>query len=603
MESMDYMKNEKLRKIQIVLTAALYALSCLAAYHCNQAKREPITRKAVALFDGLLMLGTLIGAYYLIKWIAAAVRRAERSGVIVGAASGGRIGAQAAGSGAKSSGKAGGRAGSQAAAKSKAVRGFKPGCLYMLFEEHGMLKIFLVLFAIGLFFACLKYPGIESGGMKYAYQQFMGMDTLVRDLAPVKYPGSYITGHHPAAMTVLFGLFIKAGKAVGHLNWGSFALSIAVCALNSWGMAYVLHYFHRLLRPVYWDVVFLFLCLNPMFASFNTFIILDGLFAIALAVFCCLVHRVWNNPEEPAGYRWLTVCGVVIPFIKNQGIYIVVPTLLAVMLLRRKYWKRILVCMAMPILIFNILFEGIVMPACRIAPGGKQEMYTVLCQTVANAIGSHPEILESEEYEAVHKVFPIEDWSVYDRELSDPIKFSYNPKTTSADMKEFMKSWFKIGLRYPGSYVDAMIWQTYGYYSVDKKTTGWIWRGSDIVISNEGDTISGPRFRFNDHLIDFIVVVTDNFKQRWLFSIPYSMWMSLCSIVLYRKKQTDLIWYLPVVLQWLICLLSPVNGCGRYAYVVYVMTPFIMAVCLESATGAVGSAAKAAKSKAAAAKA
>ena len=73
--------------------------------------------------------------------------------------------------------------------------------------------------------------------------------------------------------------------------------------------------------------------------------------------------------------------------------------------------------------------------------------------------------------------------------------------------------------------------------------------------------------------------------------------------VLYRKKQTDLIWYLPVVLQWLICLLSPVNGCGRYAYVVYVMTPFIMAVCLESATGAVGSAAKAAKSKAAAAKA
>ena len=196
---MDYMKNEKLRKIQIVLTAALYALSCLAAYHCNQAKREPITRKAVALFDGLLMLGTLIGAYYLIKWIAAAVRRAERSGVIVGAASGGRIGAQAAGSGAKSSGKAGGRAGSQAAAKSKAVRGFKPGCLYMLFEEHGMLKIFLVLFAIGLFFACLKYPGIESGGMKYAYQQVMGMDTLVRDLAPVKYPGSYITGQHPAA--------------------------------------------------------------------------------------------------------------------------------------------------------------------------------------------------------------------------------------------------------------------------------------------------------------------------------------------------------------------------------------------------------------------
>ena len=79
------MKNGKLRKIQIVLVAVLYALSCLAAYHCSQARREPITRKAVAFFDGLFMLGTVIAAYYLIRWIAQAVRRLERSGAIVGA--------------------------------------------------------------------------------------------------------------------------------------------------------------------------------------------------------------------------------------------------------------------------------------------------------------------------------------------------------------------------------------------------------------------------------------------------------------------------------------------------------------------------------------
>ena len=79
-------------------------------------------------------------------------------------------------------------------------------------------------------------------------------------------------------------------------------------------------------------------------------------------------------------------------------------------------------------------------------------------------------------------------------------------------------------------------------------------------------------------------MVTQNFKHRWLYSIPYSMWMSLCSIILYRRKQTDLIWFLPVVLQWLICLLSPVNGCGRYAFILYLMTPFIMAVCVDSAT-------------------
>ena len=79
-------------------------------------------------------------------------------------------------------------------------------------------------------------------------------------------------------------------------------------------------------------------------------------------------------------------------------------------------------------------------------------------------------------------------------------------------------------------------------------------------------------------------MVTHSFTQKWLFNIPFSMWMSLCSIVLYRRKQSELIWYLPVALQWMICLLSPVNGCGRYAFIVYLMTPFIMAVCLSTAT-------------------
>ena len=101
------MKNGKLRKIQIVLVAILYALACIAGYHCNQARREPITRKAVALFDGLLMLGALIAAFYIIRRIAVLVRGWERSGVIVGT----RAGARAAG---KSRAKSGGKAGKAA---------------------------------------------------------------------------------------------------------------------------------------------------------------------------------------------------------------------------------------------------------------------------------------------------------------------------------------------------------------------------------------------------------------------------------------------------------------------------------------------------------
>ena len=590
------MGKGKVRKVQIALVAVLYAFSCLAAYHCNQAKRLPATRFFVAAFDGLCMLMIVIAASYLVRRIGELVNAGERSGKIAGAKTAEKTsGAKAAEktSGAKAAEKTSGAEDVEAAGRAVAAgaagearrpRRFVPGMLHGLFEKHGKLKLFLVLFAIGMVFTIGKYPGIQTAGIKYVYYQVMGMDTIVRDLAPVQYPGVYITGHHPVVVSVLFGLFIKAGIAVGHVNWGSFALSITICALIAWGMSWVLYYFRGVLRPFFWDLVFLFLCLNPMFPSFNTYINFDGLFAMSLAVFCCLVHKVYNDPEDPAGFRRLMIWSVVIPFIKNQGIYIVLLTLLVLLILRKGFRKKILVCMLMPVLVFNILFEGLVMPACKIAPGGKQEMYTVFCQTVANAIVSYPEIIESEEYEAVHKVFPIDDWSIYDKELSDPIKFCYDPKTTSAEFKEFLKAWFKIGLQHPGCYLDAMIWQTYGYYSIDAESSGWCWEGTEVVVSKEGDTISGARFKFNHYLVDMFIVVTRNFKQRWLYSIPFAMWLSLCSIVLYRRKQTELIWFLPVVLQWLICLLSPVNGCVRYAFIVYEMAPFILAACLSSAT-------------------
>ena len=553
------MRMKKRRGVQISAASLLYGLSCLAGYCVNYPKRFVGTRITVAVIDAVVFAGIICVFALAGRALARSVRKRESE------------------KGNPETGKPG---------KGNSEKSDVGGRLCRFYESHGFLKLFLSFFLVGLVIAVSRYPGIQSGGVRYQYQQFMGMDTLVRRLSGTQYEGNFITGHHPVLLTVFFGLFIKAGVMLGHPDWGSFALSIAVCALNALGWAYVLNYFRRYMRPLYWSIAFACLFFNPMFHSFNAYILKDNLFATALAVYCCLLHSVMVSPPGKADTKALIGWSVLIPFIKNQGIYIVILCSLALFVFRKEYRKKLALCIAAPVLVYNILFCAVAMPLLRISPGGKQEMYTVFCQTTANAINQNPEIMESDLYEDLHKVFPVNKWSIYDPELSDPIKFTYNPETTREDMKKFVAAWLRLGKRYPLCYVEAMVNQTSGYYCVDIRTKDWFWYGSEIVISDADDRISGPLWDHDLNFCDFLLMAANVPRWKLFFNVAVSFWLIVAAAVAYNGKQRQLLWILPVILQWMICLLSPVNASGRYAVILYEMAPLIAAVSLNSYCGA-----------------
>ena len=529
------MQIKKGRGIQILIAALLYGLSCFLGYCIKYPARFVGTRIFLSVLDASVFAALLV-------LLICAGRKLSRNARIVS----------------------------------------WEGRLFRFYEKRGFLKLFLTFFLIGLVLTVLRYPGIQSGGVKYQYQQFLGMETLVRKLSAVKYEESYITGHHPVLLTVFFGLFIKAGVMLGHPDWGSFALSIVVCALNCLGWAYVLNYFRKILRPFYWSAAFVCLCLNPIFESFNAFILKDNLFATALAVYCCLLHAALSDPPQKGCFRALIGWSVLLPFVKNQGIYIVVLCAAVLLVLRKEFRKQLALCIAAPVLVYSILFSTILMPALKIAPGGKQEMYSIFCQTAANAINQNPEIMESDLYEDIHKVFPVNRWSIYDPELSDPIKFTYNPETSGEDMRRFVIAWLRLGKRYPLSYAEALVNQTCGYYCVDIRTKDWFWYGAEFVISDAGDTISEPLWEHNRNLCDFFLMLANVPRWKVFFNVAVSFWLIVASIIAYDRKRRELMWILPVILEWMFCLLSPVNASGRYAMILYEMAPLTAAASLNS---------------------
>ncbi len=50
----------------------------------------------------------------------------------------------------------------------------------------------------------------------------------------------------------------------------------------------------------------------------------------------------------------------------------------------------------------------------------------------------------------------------------------------------------------------------------------------------------------------------------------------MCCLIMGKKGKV--IWIIPIAIQWMICLLSPINGSGRYGMVIYEIVPIILGV-------------------------
>lgn len=454
------------------------------------------------------------------------------------------------------------------------------GVINSFFESRTYLKVFIILLVVWLPIVFIRYPGIQEGGLVNQFRQFMGMDTLARSLSPVVYKGHYITGHHPVFLTFVFGAFIKFGVAVGNVDIGMFLLSIAICILNATGWAYVISCMRLYLKSGIWRTMLICFAVNPLIISLNTYVLKDNLFATLLAVYCVVIFRICQDGMQKKYRVQILICSLLLPFVKNQGIYIILISNFILILYYKKEYKVWIKNIVLSFFLFGILLQNVFMPLMKIAPGGKQEMLSLFFQATARTVLEHHEQIDTKEMEIVRNVLPVDDWNVYEPLKSDNIKFNYNQNAAFSDLINYFGVWVRWALRYPESYMNAFIAQTYGYYYIDFETIDWNWDGDNMEweISPDGNTISEPKFTaFNSSFSAFTLSCIVHERYKYMFNVASAFWVIImCCLIMWQKK--DVLWITPVILQWVICLASPVCGSGRYGMIIYEMMPVIIAV-------------------------
>lgn len=380
------------------------------------------------------------------------------------------------------------------------------------------------------------------------------------------------------------GWFYALGQQIGDKNIGMF-LYIAVRAILM--AAIYAQLTVRLLRRgarmwICWAVV-LFYAVTPVWGAYAKHGFKDTQSA---ALFCWFImetiEAVQTIREKRKGfgvYGRYSLAALAISLFRGNCIYIAVPitALLVIFVLKRAGENRIRIS---ALLLSGVLVFGgyqvFIRKVEKVAPGGMASALTIPFQQTARTVRAHSGELTDEELAGINSVLAADNIGAkYDPLISDPVKDTAHD--LSKNLRIYAGNWFRLGMKFPMTYLEALIGQTYGYYAFngDQALHAGNWNCGMTIFN----WVKDPRYddSFTCDYIEGMQTARDGL-DRWAeiwHGIPglnltdrkamYTWIVILITCMLMqRRRWGELIPMTGMVLAILLCCGSPVNDCFRY---------------------------------------
>ncbi|MBZ5960319.1 MULTISPECIES: DUF6020 family protein [Leuconostoc gelidum group] len=435
---------------------------------------------------------------------------------------------------------------------------------------------------------------------------------------------SYPNNHQPYTAAAIMGVLIKFFMKLTNNNstW-SFALyagligscSAIVCSrlVVKFGTAFG--------RNIQWLSLLLF-ALFPLFPFYafsydKTAPFLIGIGMSFSALISIAIDKNLNN------HLWELAIGTVVTSVfRSDGYYVMVIVLLACVVVLRS--KQLLLCLISIIVLMTVITK-VIFPMAFIAPGLPGDSISVPLQQVAYTVKTHEAQLKgSKLYDDLNKIMPLKKITeVYNPNLADYVKFNYGntynnenkskkeafetflKERSKYGIRNFLKLWLRLGMKYPFDYVKAWIYQVDSYYSPtndneQEKSSGqlfmnlnqvWVQnRITDIMRQlNFSVDYNGSEFakKFKNRLLTPLHnnnIIYKIFLSAWLYD-----WLliisSLVLLVKMIRKNVSIVWGLPFLLPLGVlgvAMLTPVDGGMRYILPVIMALPMCIAVIFDT---------------------
>lgn len=432
---------------------------------------------------------------------------------------------------------------------------------------------FLCLGLILLFwlpYLLLCRPGSVTYDGMYQLEQYFGLTEA--------------TNHHPWLSTLLMGWIVSLGG--DSLSLGIFLYIIfqsLVCAAALAGVCWQVWVLAG--RTAAW-LSLAFFALVPNFGGYAQMFVKDTLFfGVFAAFFLCVV--LFLKARGKAGlplWAGLLLTGLLCALLRNNGLYIVVPTLFLLIPAARSLAARLGAAgLGVAVLAIYLCFNQVLLPAWGVAPGSVREVLSLPFQQTARYVRVCGDTLTEEEIAVIDGVLDYETLvTSYDPRVSDPVKNTYHGDSEA--LRAYLGLWLRQGLRRPDVYLEATLNSMFGYFLPGYRYgpfggNYFFMQASERGLEVEFAHPNAPQ-------------LADAFSRLWsqtpgleLLNAPgtFSWLLVLASVALLRRRRgIALIACLPLWLALGICCVSPVNALVRYMLPIMAATPLLLAYTYSS---------------------
>lgn len=438
------------------------------------------------------------------------------------------------------------------------------------------------------------FPGIISSDAVDQFAQVLGRReySWTKNTVILQDPNFLWNNSHPVFSTLLMGAAVFLGRLIGSNNWAMELYCVGQCAFFAMAVSYFLTYIRELgISKILYRCCFFFFALHPLFALWGVTIVKDTPFSfLMLLVVVGLLKVTRSNSEKiDKDCVYLMVSMFFFMLTRNNGFYLLLLSLLCAIPIfwkQKTLLKKLLLVFAVPMLVFQVGIQSILLPVCGIAGGGRREVFSVPSQQLARTIKEHNDFTE-EEQAAIMAVYDfkgdktVEQWvSRYLPDYADNARNCFDTYATKEELAAMMKVWMKGFFRHPLTYIEAVFNVNFGWFGLDNDRDGRFYKGEITeAMSSMLPGIEQPPelLAARKGIMRLVDLASKNPFTMWMAEYSLYTWIHIiCLLLMLRqKKYQELFCTLVSYFNYLLLFAGPISYI-RYALPMMVCTPLVI---------------------------
>ena len=460
----------------------------------------------------------------------------------------------------------------------------KDNKLIRILDKRTFTTSFIIIILCWMPYIISFYPAILSPDPSYQIMQFYNERTKYVDYAVQLDPSVNLTNHHPVMHTILLGGCIQLGRKILDDNFGLFVYSFVQIIILASTLSYTIKYLKKRNVPlIIRSIMLLTYSLVPMFPFYAMSAVKDTIYTALIILFVIRILNILDNKDKESNLDMIktVTLGLLLSLFRNNGIYVVILSLIAVILYCKDKRKRQVVVLSLIVSLFFI-YSNVILPYFKITNTSIREALTIPFQQTARLAKVNDDAFSSKDKEVIDKLIGYDDLAYrYNPNLSDPVKNKFNKLSTKEDLNNYFKVWFKGLIKYPDVYLQATLNNTYGYLYPNENKWYFYHRYDSRIYKDKL-----LNYKYNDlkKTRSKLVKYANEYRQLPIIGLMentgFGSWILIIySCILFKIKQRKyIIALIPLNVSLLICFASPANNYFRYAMPYLFTIPLLFGV-------------------------